>query len=220
MKRSEINRIINEARDYLAEYKFLLPVWASWTPQDWKTQREAAAWMKLHQMGWDITDFGCGDFANRGVVIFCIRNGLDMGETSVPYAEKILILNDGQEIPLHKHRVKKEDIINRGAADFYIELFDSDNNDEKKQTKVDYRIDGIPHTVAAGEPILLKPGDSIRLETGIYHRFYASGGRVLIGEVSMLNDDVGDNYFYDKEVGRFSRIEEDEAPRYSLWNEL
>jgi hypothetical protein len=47
----------------------------------------------------------------------------------------------------------------------------------------------------------------------MYHRFYgeAGKGKVLVGEVSMVNDDSSDNCFYET-VGRFPVIEEDEKP--------
>ena len=38
------------------------------------------------------------------------------------------------------------------------------------------------------------------------------------GEVSMVNDDVNDNRFYET-MGRFPKIEEDEAPLRLLCNE-
>ena len=38
---------------------------------------------------------------------------------------------------------------------------------------------------------------------------------VLIGEVSTVNDDNTDNIFRE-DIGRFSEIEEDEAPRHLL----
>ena len=41
------------------------------------------------------------------------------------------------------------------------------------------------------------------------------GGDVLIGEVSTVNDDLTDNIF-EKPIGRFSNIEEDEAPLHLL----
>ena len=43
-------------------------------------------------------------------------------------------------------------------------------------------------------------------------------GDVLIGEVSMCNDDNTDNRFYES-VGRFPEIEEDEPPYRLLCNE-
>ena len=39
----------------------------------------------------------------------------------------------------------------------------------------------------------------------------AEGGKVLLGEVSKVNDDRIDNRFYEK-TGRFPKIEEDEKP--------
>ena len=35
MKRSEINRYVREALDFLAEHRFALPEWATWTPAMW-----------------------------------------------------------------------------------------------------------------------------------------------------------------------------------------
>jgi len=49
----------------------------------------------------------------------------------------------------------------------------------------------------------------------LYHRFWADGGRVLAGEVSLVNDDQADNRFYEPN-GRFPTIEEDEPPLYLL----
>ncbi|MCJ7558015.1 MAG: D-lyxose/D-mannose family sugar isomerase, partial [Gammaproteobacteria bacterium] len=47
------------------------------------------------------------------------------------------------------------------------------------------------------------------------HQFWGAEERVLVGEVSMVNDDNLDNRFY-KPVGRFPDIEEDEAPLHLL----
>jgi hypothetical protein len=44
------------------------------------------------------------------------------------------------------------------------------------------------------------------------------GERVLVGEVSKVNDDHTDNRFYEP-VGRFPAIEEDEAPLHLLVND-
>jgi D-lyxose ketol-isomerase len=41
---------------------------------------------------------------------------------------------------------------------------------------------------------------------------------VLVGEVSLVNDDNIDNRFFDP-VGRFPAIEEDEPPLYLLCND-
>jgi D-lyxose ketol-isomerase len=49
------------------------------------------------------------------------------------------------------------------------------------------------------------------------HCFYGEEGkgRVLVGEVSSVNDDLNDNHFHGG-LGRFPDISEDEAPRYLL----
>jgi D-lyxose ketol-isomerase len=51
----------------------------------------------------------------------------------------------------------------------------------------------------------------------VYHRFYGQPGygKVLIGEVSTVNDDANDNRFYDG-VGRFPEIIEDAEPLHLL----
>jgi D-lyxose ketol-isomerase len=75
-------------------------------------------------------------------------------------------------------------------------------------------------TVPAGTKLCLTPGESITLPPYQYHAFWAEQGKgkVLIGEVSMVNDDNCDNRFYEV-MGRFPQIEEDEAPLYCLCNE-
>jgi len=59
------------------------------------------------------------------------------------------------------------------------------------------------------------------MHRGLAHRFYGEpgSGPVLVGEVSQVNDDFNDNYFL-APLGRFTPIEEDEAPWRLLWNEL
>jgi len=78
--------------------------------------------------------------------------------------------------------------------------------------------DGRTYSVTGGERIVLKPGQSITLPTGQYHSFWAEDGKVLIGEVSKVNDDKVDNRFYEP-VGRFPEIVEDEPILYPLFSE-
>ena len=67
----------------------------------------------------------------------------------------------------------------------------------------------------AGEIVVLNPGESITLPSRLYHEFWGEGSRVLVGEVSLVNDDRTDNRFYEA-VGRFPEIEEDEPPLHLL----
>ena len=63
----------------------------------------------------------------------------------------------------------------------------------------------------------MSPGESITLGSGLYHSFWADEGKgkILVGEVSKVNDDRVDNRFYET-VGRFPNIIEDEEPLYVL----
>ena len=74
--------------------------------------------------------------------------------------------------------------------------------------------DGIQRTVEPGGKIHLAPGESVTLLPLVYHAFWGEGGDVLIGEVSTVNDDNTDNYFFEK-LGRFPTIDEDE-PKHRL----
>ena len=56
------------------------------------------------------------------------------------------------------------------------------------------------------------------LSDGREYTVPAGTGAVLLGEVSMCNDDVNDNRFY-RDYGRFPDIEEDEPPYRLLCNE-
>lgn len=219
MRRSEINRLMIEAEALFARHGYVPPPWAFWSPHDWKAHPAQAAYCQKHQMGWDITDFGAGRFMERGLILLCVRNGVQGMPGERVYAEKIIMMRDGQEAPYHWHEVKTEDIVNRGGADFGIELVAVDPAGEPLADHVDALIDGAVRRVRAREPIVLKTGESVTLPPRQAHRFYGKGGAVMVGEVSQVNDDTSDNYFLEP-VGRFPPIEEDEVPRHPLWSEL
>jgi D-lyxose ketol-isomerase len=217
MKRSEINQIIVEAKAFLAEHRFHLPPWAYWSLSDWKKNKEAAAEVMTNMLGWDITDFGSGDFYRRGLFLFTLRNGKYKVDKK-PYAEKIMIVEENQETPLHFHWSKMEDIINRGGGNLVIELYYATSDDLLDETTpVRVKTDGVERVVKPGERVILQPGESICLEQRVYHRFYGEPGKgkVLVGEVSAVNDDTTDNRFYEP-VGRFPEIIEDEEPIHLL----
>jgi D-lyxose ketol-isomerase len=212
MKRSEINERIARAEDFFAAMRFLLPPWASRRPADWRGRGAAEAEIFDNMLGWDLTDFGSGDFDRRGLLLFTLRNGKP-GRDAKPYAEKAMIVGEGQETPLHFHWSKMEDIIVRGGGRLVMQLWASTGDEGLSPGPVRLRVDGSLREVPAGGSLVLAPGESVCLERGIYHRFYAEAGsgKVLAGEVSAVNDDTSDNRFYEG-VGRFPEIEEDEAP--------
>lgn len=216
MKRSEINSILNDAKAFMAGKQFFLPPWAYWSVDDWKKNKQDAQEITNNMLGWDITDFGSGDFHSRGLFLFTIRNG-KFNVDKKPYAEKIMIVEENQETPMHYHWSKMEDIINRGGGNLVIELYNSTPGSKFDTTPVNFKTDGVKRSVNAGGKVVLTPGESICLEQGVYHRFYGETGKgtVLVGEVSMVNDDASDNCFYEK-VGRFPEIVEDEKPIHLL----
>ena len=219
MKRSEVNSIIKEAKDFFVYHKFELPEWAFWSPERWKGTYDKCSEIVDNKLGWDITDFGSGDFYKKGLTLFTIRNGSWVKKDKV-YCEKIMIAGEGQVTPMHYHWNKTEDIINRGGGNIAIELYRSTPYDSLSDDAVTVSVDGFIVRVKAGEQLILKPGQSICLTPGLYHRFYGQkgNGKVLIGEVSMVNDVESDNWFYDI-IGRFPEIEEDVDSLHLLVND-
>ncbi|MDA0334968.1 MAG: D-lyxose/D-mannose family sugar isomerase [bacterium] len=216
MKRSRINAIMADADAFLRSRLFYLPPFAYWTPQDWARRGAEASEIVDRRLGWDITDFGQGDFDRIGLFVFTLRNGTPTGAKS--YAEKILVVNVDQVTPTHFHWSKMEDIINRGGGDLAVRVNNATADEQLADTDVEVHLDGVVRTVPAGETLLLSPGESIALGPGLYHEFWGVGERVLVGEVSKVNDDAIDNRFLGG-VGRFPDIEEDEAPLHLLVND-
>ena len=216
MKRSEINQILLDAKAFMAEKQFILPPWAYWSVEDWKVNKTDASEVIENMLGWDITDFGSGDFYKRGLFLFTIRNG-KLHVDKKPYAEKIMIVEENQETPMHFHWAKMEDIINRGGGNLVIDLYKSDKDENLSDLPFSIKTDGIVRNLQPGDAVVLTPGESICLEQGIYHRFYGEPGKgkVLVGEVSSVNDDSADNRFHET-IGRFPVIEEDEEPIHLL----
>ena len=221
MKRSEINVIMREADAFIRQRGLFLPPFAYWSPEVWKTKGEEAREIVERQLGWDITDFGQGDFSKIGLFLFTVRNGtleaLQRGAGKV-YAEKIMIVEVDQVTPMHFHWTKTEDIINRGGGRLVIQVYNATPDDGLDDTAVTLSLDGVRRTVKAGGLLTLSPGESITLPGRCYHMFWGAEERVLVGEVSVVNDDNTDNHFYEP-VGRFPAVEEDEQPLYYLTND-
>jgi D-lyxose ketol-isomerase len=218
MKRSEINAIIQSADAFIRRQSFYLPPFAYWKAQEWQTKGNEVSEIVESSLGWDITDFGIGDFTKFGLFLFTLRNGKPKNLTSSSgklYAEKIMVVEDGQTTPLHFHWYKMEDIINRGGGRLKLRLYPASADEDLVRTgDVIFSVDGCRRSIKAGEVITLGPGESITLEQHVYHEFWGDG-RVLVGEVSLVNDDNHDNRFF-QSIGRFPTIEEDEAPLYLL----
>ncbi|WP_424940682.1 D-lyxose/D-mannose family sugar isomerase [Aliiroseovarius sp. S253] len=219
MKRSRVNALIEDARALFERHGAVLPPFSDWSPDAFVAQRDAAAHVIDARCGWDVTDYGAGDFDRLGLFLFTLRNGrledLTTGR-GMCYAEKLLISRQDQLSPMHTHVLKAEDIINRGGATLVVELFGSDDAGGFAEDRGGVVMcDGVKRAYLPGEKLRLAPGESVTLMPGDWHAFWGEGGDVLIGEVSTVNDDETDNIFRDP-IGRFSTIEDDVAPGHLL----
>ena len=218
MKRSEINAIMREADAFIRARGFYLPPFAYWTPQEWAAKGDEVREIVENGLGWDITDFGSGEFDKCGLFLFTIRNGHPHNWQTLQgklYAEKIMLVGVDQVTPMHFHWNKSEDIINRGGGKLVIQLYNSTADEGLANTDVTVSTDGVQRVVKAGDTVVLSPGESITLPSRLYHAFWGAESRVMVGEVSMVNDDKTDNRFYEP-VGRFPQIEENEPPLHLL----
>lgn len=217
MKRSEINAVIRDFEQLLAENSFVLPPFLSFTPEEWQEKGHEYDEIRDNALGWDVTDYGEGDFDHKGLALITIRNGnVKNDKYTKTYAEKIMMVRPGQISPNHFHWNKMEDIINRGGGNLIFRLWNATEDEQLAETDVEINQDGRCYTVPAGSEIVLKPGESLTLYPYYYHEFRVEDDSkpVLVGEVSMCNDDESDNRFYEP-LGRFPTIEEDE-PAYRL----
>src|SRR5215470_875774 len=125
MKRSTINILIAEAEGFFAKHGFRMPPFAHWQPAEWQAVQKSDPIIQCN-LGWDLTDFGRGQYDKFGLMLFTVRNGLlkDLEKgRGVVYAEKIMISKKDQWTPMHRHVFKTEDIINRAGGVLAIELF-------------------------------------------------------------------------------------------------
>ncbi|MBR3972780.1 MAG: D-lyxose/D-mannose family sugar isomerase [Oscillospiraceae bacterium] len=223
MKRSEINAALRELEAMVNEYKFSLPPFCHFTPEEWQEKGHEYDEVRDCMLGWDITDFGQGDFDHCGFSLITIRNGSQAMPEKYPkvYAEKLLYLKEGQYAMNHFHWFKTEDIINRGGGNCLIRVYNSLPDESiDYESDVTVQMDGRSFTVPAGTQVRLTPGESIFVKQYMYHDFQVEPGTgpVLLGEVSQCNDDNTDNRF-NPPAGRFPEIEEDEPPYRLLCNE-
>jgi hypothetical protein len=162
-------------------------------------------WALPPQPRWDVTDFGLGDWRSYGLVLV---NLADEPE----YCEKLMYVQKGMTTPAHTHRKKKEDIICRWG-ELLVLVWPCG---PPATGTVTLPLNGENRVVEAGETLRLQAGERITLVPGVYHEFLAGSDEAILGEVSTANDDVGDNFFSNPRVGRFSAIEEDEVPIVQL----
>jgi D-lyxose ketol-isomerase len=222
LPRSLVNLSVARAQEAMRVLHLALPSFGLWSLEQWDQAGEETREIRDCMLGWDVTDFGSGRFHEIGRTLFTLRNGRS-NDPRYPkaYAEKILMEPEGQRSPLHFHRSKREDIINHGGGHICVALHPVGPDERPAKGFLTAQIDGLTRTVSAGDPIRLKPGESLTIPPHTFHQFWAEEGTgVLIDglrytasrEVSSVCDDWNDNVFIDSWACRFPAIEED-APR-------
>lgn len=215
MKRSFVESRIDAMTTLCERHGLKLPPFAQWSEDDYRADPAAARRIAQGGLGWNVVEFRPGAFAREGLGVFTLRMGdwrqLANGRGRL-YAEKALMAEDGQRAPHHYHIVKTEDIVNRGGARFVVELFKVDRAGAPLKERFRVLKDVRTLELNAGDRVALEPGESLTLEPFVAHAFWAEGGAVLAGEVSLVNDDASDNYFLPA-LPAAAPIEEDVAKR-------
>lgn len=75
-------------------------LFASGLPEEWNNKGSEYDEIRDNMLGWDITDYGLGKFDEIGFSLITIRNGnLKMDKYTKTYAEKLLVVKEGQMAP-------------------------------------------------------------------------------------------------------------------------
>ena len=84
MKRSEVNAALRELEAMCEKYHCYLPPFCHFTPEQWQEMGHEYDEVRDCMLGWDITDYGMGDFDKMGFSLITIRNGNRNLATSTP----------------------------------------------------------------------------------------------------------------------------------------
>ena len=172
MKRSLVDHTIQIAKQAFDAIGFKLPPFAFWTVDDWKNMGPEVDEIRKCKLGWDVTDFGQGNFPKLGRTLFTLRNGSTQYDLGKDYAEKLILDPEGQRPPLHFHRHKMEDIINRGGGNILIRLYKAAPQGQCSDDDFTLQVDGQTRNFSPGEQLRLEPGQSVFMPPGTFHQFW------------------------------------------------
>jgi len=75
MKRSKINKCIKEMEALAKVNGLELPPFCNWSPGHWESKNHEYDEIRDNMLGWDITDYGTGDWDKIGFALITLRNG-------------------------------------------------------------------------------------------------------------------------------------------------
>lgn len=221
LKRSVVNKTIRQAKAAFSGFDIQLPPMADWSIEDWIKKGEEVDEIRDCMLGWDVTDFGSGNFNEIGRTLFTLRNGSrqEKGYSKV-YAEKLLFDPENQRAPAHFHLSKMEDICCRAGGNILVQLTATNPDNTASDASLTISVDGESVAVEPGGMIRLKPGMSLTIPPRTIHQFWAEEGSgiTVSSEISSVCDDWSDNFFLEP-AQRFPEIEEDEPRECFLCHE-
>lgn len=220
--RSLVNGSIAEAMAAFARFGIALPPWAFWSPAEWAATGVECDEIRDCMLGWDVTDFGSGDFPRIGRTLFTLRNGTSRRPGyAKSYAQKYLFDPENQRAPAHFHRAKMEDICCLAGGNLLVQLRAAGPDDLPTEAPLVIKVDGMARTVAAGATVRLCPGQSICIPPRTIHQFWGEEGTGLTvsSEVSSVCDDWNDNAFLVSYGVRFPTMVEDVPRTHYLCHE-
>ena len=221
MKRSEVNEHIRKAKTFAEKMNMALPPLAFWTSQQCASKSTECNEIRKLMLGWDVTDFGLGNYNKTGRTLFALRSGSSSFiRCPRTYTEKLIFIEENQAMPIHFHHRKTEDIINSGGGNIIVQVSKSTLEGTKSNKDFELSINGVMTRLKADQVVRLRPGESVLIPAGTIHEFWSEEGMgmTLSGEKGTVCDDLNDNVFL-CECLRVSKIQEDEPALHYLCNE-
>ena len=118
MKRSEINKALRELEAMCQKYCCYLPPFCHFTPEQWQTLGHEYDEVRDCMLGWDITDYGMGDFDRVGFSLITLRKRQPGhgGQVSQGLRGKAAVSERGPVCPEPFPLVQKPKTSSTGAA--------------------------------------------------------------------------------------------------------
>lgn len=217
LKRSAVEESIELAKAMFRQFGIQLPPYAFWTVGDWARKGKECDEIRCCRLGWDVTDFGSGDFSRIGRTLFTLSNGNSKSHPKT-YAEKLILNPEGQRAPAHYHRSKMEDISHRAGGRLAVQILGVNGRLRTAGETLRIQIDGQTVELEPEGRVHLKPGQRICIPPFTIHQFWGEGGLGVSSEVSSVCNDVDDNFFLEP-AERFPPIIEDTPRRHYLCHE-
>ena len=108
MKRSEINKALKELEAMCEKHHCYLPPFCHFTPEEWAEKGHDYDEIRDNMLGWDVTDYGEGDFEHLGLALITVRNGnVNNPKYTKAYAEKLIMMGKAYVDELNAEQIRE-----------------------------------------------------------------------------------------------------------------